>query len=253
MKQGNVQEPDEVSQAEKTDTMMQIRQEGLRPFGNAYQQDNALQRYIIGKTVPHHELQLELEAYAAQHHVPIISRDSLDMIMTLLRIHRPKHILEFGTAIGYSAIMMASAARDVQVTTFERDEARYEQAMDNIRRADLTDRIHAHLCDAQQAAALIAQSQYDFVFIDAAKAQYQRFFDMVYDYVVPGGVIVSDNIFYREMVCLESERDVPKRDRTIYKRMRAYLDFLKNHPERFFTSLVPIGDGLAITYKREKE
>lgn len=214
--------------------------------------NDIVSEYIIEKTYEDFELQLEMEAYAKENVVPIVSRDTLAFIKTMLEIKKPKKILEFGTAIGYSSIMMCHTLNsDCKITTVERNEKRYQKAMKNIKKAGYEDNISVIHMDALDSAELITKDSYDLVFIDAAKGQYKLFFDMIYDNVVSDGIIISDNIFHKSMVCEKDIADVERRQRTIYRRMNEYLDFLTKPNEKFCTSLIPIGDGLAITYKRK--
>lgn len=216
---------------------------------------NLIDAYIEEKTFEFSPLQLEMEAYAREHHVPIISRDSLDLLISLLKIKKPRRVLEFGTAIGYSAILMAMQLEGgAKIISFERNEPRYERALENIEKANLKDRIQVYNMDAAEANHILDGQSFDFVFIDAAKGQYQVFFDMVYDKLAAGAIIVSDNIFHKGLVCIKDAQDVDKRQRTIYRRMNDYLGYLKSKEKKneFFTSLIPIGDGIAITYKNER-
>ena len=215
--------------------------------------DNIIGEYIKGKTFEFLPQQLEMESYARDHHIPIVSRDSLDLIVSLLKIKKPKSILEFGTAIGYSAILMAyHTDEDTQIITLERDKDRYDVAMDNISKVGFNHRIKVYNMDAMEARELFEEEEFDFVFIDAANGQYKVFFDLVYDRIASGGIIVSDNILHKGLVCAADIKDVDKRHRTIYKRMNSYLDFLKSKESDSFTSLIPIGDGIAITHKNER-
>lgn len=213
--------------------------------------EEQISTYIKNKTFSFCPLQEEMEAYAEAHHVPIISRDSLDFLVMLLKLKKPKKILEIGTAIGYSSIVMASVLTDdAKITTLERDRARYDMAIENIKKAGLEDIIQVRYIDARESREILQGEKYDFVFIDAAKGQYQLFFDLIFDLVEDGGIIVSDNIFYKGMVCASDINDIDRRQRTIYKRMNQYLTFLKTKNDAHDTALVPIGDGLAITYKK---
>lgn len=214
---------------------------------------NKTDEFIIKKTFPFFPLQLEMEDYAREHHVPIISRDSLDFLISILKLKKPKSVLEFGTAIGYSSIVMAShLEKDARILTFERNVPRFNLALENIKKANFENMIEVCNMDATEADGYLTDKKFDLVFIDAAKGQYQLFFDLAYDLVEPGGVIVSDNIFHKGVVFEEDVMQVDKRQRTIYKRMNAYLDFLKTKNSDFFTSLIPIGDGIALTYKNER-
>ncbi len=206
-------------------------------------------QFITSKTYPLFSTQLQLEDYAKQNNIPIISRDSLDLLLLLIKTKKPKRILELGTAIGYSAIAMAMCAdKDTRIISIERDELRYQEALSNIQSLGLEQVITVYNSDIFEAKEILTGETFDMVFIDAAKGQYQSFFDMVFPITLPGGIIISDNIFFKGIVLGKDEKNIEKRNRTIYKRMNAYLDFLKGD-ERLFTSLVPIGDGIAITYK----
>lgn len=214
--------------------------------------NDIVSEYIIEKTYADFELQLEMESYAKENVVPIVSRDTLAFIKTLIEIKKPKKILEFGTAIGYSSIMMCHTLNEnCTITTVERNEKRYLKAIENIKKAGYENKISVIHADALDTKDILTKQTYDLVFIDAAKGQYKLFFDMIYDNVVPDGIIISDNIFHKSMVCEKDIADVERRQRTIYRRMNEYLDFLTKPSEKFSTSLIPIGDGLAITYKRK--
>lgn len=212
-----------------------------------------IKEYIIEKTFSISNLQLEMEKFAVQNHVPIITRDSLDLLISLIKIKKPKQILEFGTAIGYSSIIMANYLdKDAKIITVERNQARYDQAISNIKKSGLEDKITVYHMEALEIKELIKDIQFDMVFIDAAKGQYRLFFDMIFEQVNPSGIIVSDNIFHKGMVCEKDKSKVIRRQRTIYNRMNDYLSFLKEENNRFYTCLIPIGDGMAITYKNER-
>lgn len=213
--------------------------------------NDKVKKYIIDKTHPACDIQIEMELYAKENVVPIVTRDTLSILKTIAEINKPYSILEFGTAIGYSSIMLCAALRgNCKITTIERNEKRYLKAMEYVKRSGYEDKIEIINIDALEAKEAIGNNLYDLVFIDAAKGQYQLFFDMIFDKVKPGGIIISDNIFHKGMVCEPEISSVERRQRTIYRRMNQYLDYLTTENELFFTSLIPIGDGLAVTYKR---
>lgn len=217
-------------------------------MGNIYRKK--VENFIIERTYSDSELQSEMEVYAKENHVPIISRDSLGVLTNIIRISKPNTILEFGTAIGYSSIMMMAALEGmVTIHSFERNLKRYETALENIKKSGY-ENINVYNLDATTAYELLHNQNFDMVFIDAAKGQYQLFFDMVYDKVNPGGIIISDNIFHKGMVCEIDIQNVERRQRTIYRRMNDYLDFLTSPNDKFYSCLIPIGDGMAITYKK---
>lgn len=212
-----------------------------------------VKQYIENRTFSFFSNQLEMEAYAKTNKIPIISRDSLDLLISIIKIKKPKKILEFGTAIGYSAIAMAIAAgEDSSVITFERDEIRYLEAIQNIEKSELKNRIKVYHSDIFDSKDLLQNENFDFVFIDAAKGQYRLFFDLIFEQLDDGGVIISDNILHKGLVLAEDASQVDRKRRTIYRRMTDYVNFLKEDNEKFFTSLIPIGDGIAITYKKER-
>lgn len=210
-------------------------------------------KYIEKNTFSFFEMQKEMEDYAQEYNVPIITKDSLDLLMSFVKIKKPKKIFEFGAAIGYSAIAMAVGSSCSHITTIERDLQRYNLALENISKMNLQNRIKIYNVDAKDSCEIIKQEMYDLVFIDAAKGHYREYFDMIFENVNKGGIILSDNIFYKGLIFEENASDVEKKQRTIYKRMTEYIKFLKSNNENFFTSLVPIGDGIAITYKCERE
>lgn len=195
----------------------------------------------------------EMEQYAKEYYVPIISPESLRFLETILLLHKPKKILEIGTAIGYSALNFCRILKgDCTVTTYERNQKRYDTAKAFITRSEYSNNIDVVYSDATEGIDL-RDAIYDMAFIDAGKSQYQFFFDQIYPHIKKGGILVSDNVLFRGEVCQKSELDVTKRNRTIYRRMNNYLSFLMTENNRFHTSLIPIGDGMAVTIKMEDE
>ncbi len=188
----------------------------------------------------------ELENYAKENKVPIIEPEIAQLIRFLLKLHRPKEILEVGTAIGYSAITMAETLKkDFQITSLEKDPLMIDLAMLNIEKAGFKKEIKIIEGDALDTFPHLTK-QYDFIFLDAAKGQYIEFMDYSLKLLEPGGIIVSDNVLYKGLVAQKSE--VKRRQRTLVTRLRAYLDLI-NHIEGVTSSVIPIGDGLALTYK----
>lgn len=191
-------------------------------------------------------LMLDMEAYAQEHSVPIVQKEVAQLINVLLKLQKPKNILEVGTAIGYSAILMAKASGDsCNVTTVERNPIMAEQARVNIEKAGLQGSIRVIEDDAIEALKLI-DGEYDLIFMDAAKGQYMQFYDMVIDKLKVGGLLISDNILYKGMVA--SDEFAVRRKKTIIKRMRSYIDYICS-ADYIETSVIPIGDGVALSYK----
>ena len=192
-----------------------------------------------------------IEKYAHENYVPIIRKEMESMLKVLINITRPESILEIGTAIGYSAIIMAGAMpENCHITTIENYEKRIPIALDNIEKSGYSDRIRLIEGDALKVLPELNE-KYDFVFMDAAKGQYMNYLEMIMDKVNEGGVIVCDNVL-QEGDIVKSRYGIERRNRTIHSRMREYLYTLKNMPE-FETTVVPIGDGITISVRTGKE
>lgn len=192
---------------------------------------------------------LQLEKYAQENHVPIIDRVSMQFLVQLLHIHRPNHILEVGTAIGYSALRMHETMPNASITTIEKNQTMFEIAQHNIGHFAQNDMIHIIEDDATEALNRLRRrgKQYDFVFIDAAKGQYETYFKAIHPMLDTGAIIVSDNVLFRNYVA-EKDENVPKRYRTLVRKLKAYNEFVMQH-ERYKSSIVPVGDGMMISLK----
>lgn len=188
---------------------------------------------------------LEQEAHAEG--IPIVQLPSAQLIRLLLLTHRPKRILEVGTAIGYSTIWLAEAAPDAQIVTMEMDEGRIKRARDNFAEAGVSERIELREGDA--TLGLPAGYQFDCLFIDAAKGQYQKFLELYLPLLSPGGLVISDNVLFRGLVANRDEAN--KRQRPLVEKIDRFNHYLVNHPQ-LETAVVPIGDGIAISIKLEK-
>lgn len=208
--------------------------------------DNFVEEYIRETLEKNDGILSEMEIYAKENDVPIIHKEVSELLKVLLKIKKPKKILEIGCAIGYSSILFSKVLDgDVQIITTERNPIMLEKAVENIKSAGLEEKIKILVGNAEETLADIDE-EFDFVFIDAAKGQYKLFFDLIINKVKVGGVIVSDNILYKGMIA--SDEYVVRRKKTIVKRMRDYLKYICSE-EGLTTSLIPIGDGVAITYK----
>lgn len=179
--------------------------------------------------------------------VPVIRRASRELLAAELLIKNPANILEIGTAVGYSALFMASCLKNALITTMELDEKRIEIAEKNISRMNMNDRIKVLAGDAGELLKTLDDSCYDFIFVDAAKGQYINYYEDIIRVTSENAVIISDNIL-QEGEILESHYTVEKRNRTIHDRMREYL-YKITHDERVRTSILPVGDGMAVTVK----
>lgn len=184
-----------------------------------------------------------IEAYAHANSVPIMERESIELLKSLIKIKKPKRILELGTAIGYSAIIMCLLDGDIRVTSMDRSEAFVEVARKNIKAFGLEDRIDIVFGDISQTLEDIGGA-YDLLFFDAAKGHYQEYFDKSVRLMKEGSLIFSDNVLFKGRIANDSLVD--KRQKTITKRMRSYLEFLTSSPG-IHTVVIPIGDGVAIS------
>lgn len=190
----------------------------------------------------------ELEVYALENNVPIVHKEVAEFLKVLLKVQKPKRILEVGCAIGYSSILFASTiGKDVEIITVERNEKMIEKAKENIRLAGLENNITILEGDAEEVLKEVS-GEFDMIFLDAAKGQYKLFYDMVIDKLKVDGLLISDNILYKGMVAHDDF--VIRRKKTIVKRMRNYLDYICKC-DYLSTSLMPIGDGVALSYKEK--
>lgn len=192
---------------------------------------------------------IEMEKYAKEHNVPIIEKDSIKFIMKYIKLNNVKKILELGTAIGYSGILMVSASEGVELTTIERDEKRYMEALKNVKKCGLEKQIEIVFQDALDVN-LVGRT-YDLIFIDAAKGQYIKFFEKFSHYLSPGGVIITDNINFHGLVGNRTE-DMSKNLNSLVSKIEDYIEFLKTNQE-FTTKFYDIGDGLSISYKKDEK
>lgn len=192
-----------------------------------------------------------IEQEALDTFVPIIRKEMQSFLKVLLAIKKPKRILEVGTAVGFSAILMSEyAPEDCRITTIEKYEKRIPIARENFKRAGREDKITLIEGDALEVMRGLTES-YDFIFMDAAKAQYITYLPEVLRLLTPEGVLVSDNVL-QDGDIIESRFAVERRNRTIHSRMREYLYELKHHPQ-LLTSIIPLGDGVALSTKRREE
>lgn len=191
----------------------------------------------------------DMERYAEVNNVPIIERDSIEFIRKYIELNNVKSILELGTAIGYSAILMASVAEDVEVTTIERDDKKYREAVKNVNACGLDKRIEIVFNDALDVN--LAGHKYDLIFIDAAKGQYIKFFEKFENYLNPGGVIITDNIKFHGLV-ENKDKIESKNVLGLVTKIEKYIEFLKENDE-YTTKFYDIGDGLSVSYRKNDE
>ncbi len=195
------------------------------------------------------EVIMEMERYAEANNVPIIELDSIKFIMKYIKLNNVKTVLEIGTAIGYSAILMANATDTVEITTIEKDEKRYREAVKNVNSCGLDKRIEIVYNDALEVN--LAGHSYDLIFIDAAKGGYIKYFEKFCNYLNPGGVIITDNLKFHGLVKNKSSIK-SKNLKGIVDKIEKYIEFLDNNKD-YVTKYYDIGDGLSVTFKKNNE
>lgn len=189
----------------------------------------------------------QMKDYAIQHNVPILEDVSMEVLLSIIKLKKPKTILEIGTAIGYSAIRMAKACPESTIISCDIDEERLAVASAFLQNSGLADRISFIHGDALDYVDEIENgAPYDLVFIDAAKGQYKRYFKAFAPMLAQHGVVVSDNVFFQGMV--PGSVPPPKKYRTMIKRLREYNEYL-TRAKQFDTSFYAVGDGLAVSIK----
>ncbi len=209
--------------------------------------DERMLDYILSLDKDASPLVRTIEQEAIRDYVPIIRKESQSLLRVLLKIKKPGQVLEVGTAIGFSAILMGECLPESShLTTIEKYEKRIPIAKENFKRAGMEDKITLLEGDAVEVLKGL-EGPYDFIFMDAAKGQYIHFLPEVLRLLAPGGILVSDNVLQDGDV-VESRYAVVRRNRTIHSRMREYLWTLK-HMEGMETMVLPIGDGMTVSVK----
>lgn len=189
----------------------------------------------------------ELEEYAQANHVPIVPPETAAFLKVLVGLYQPKRILEAGTAIGYSAMIMAGAMGEQGILdTIEIDEDMADQARKNINRMGMEHRIRILGGDALEVMQCLT-SPYDMIFLDAAKGQYTEYLPEAMRLLKNGGVLISDNVLYKGLVTINGP--VAHKHRTITMKLRDYL-FEICHDDRLQTAIIPIGDGMAVSVRK---
>lgn len=210
--------------------------------------DERLVTYINSLDTGNTEIldQIEKEAIAAC--VPIIRKEMQSFLKLLLAMQKPMRILEVGTAVGFSTILMAQyAPADCKIVTIENYEKRIPVAKENFKRAGKDEQITLLEGDAMQILPTLS-GEFDMIFMDAAKGQYINFMPDILRLLKSGGVLVSDNVL-QDGDIIESHYIVERRNRTIYKRMREYMYEL-THNEGLVTAVLPVGDGITVSAKK---
>lgn len=188
----------------------------------------------------------KMEKYADEKGIPIMEKDGINFLSEFVKLNKIKNILEIGSAIGYSAINMALASNDVNITTIERDKDRYIEAVKNIKSANLDHRITLVLADALD---FNTDEKFDLIFIDAAKSQYLKFFNKFSNNLKPKGYVVTDNIKFHGLAFSDKSK-LSRNLRQLLTKLENYVNFLNNNKD-FKTRFFDIGDGIAISRRRK--
>lgn len=194
---------------------------------------------------------VQLEKKGLDANVPIVSWEVAKLLKFLVGLTGAQNILEIGTAIGYSTLWLASgiAHQEGRVTTIEIQKERMEEAQANVNEAGLREKVEFILGDAKEVLPNLV-GPYDYIFLDSAKGQYINLLPECLRLLQPGGLLITDNVYFRGMV--KGDAPINPRFKTIVKRLREYLKTLEDHPQ-LMTTILPIGDGLALSYKKAGE
>ena len=206
-----------------------------------------MEQFIRGLIPEHKGILKDLEDFAIENRVPIVQREVAKFLEFMVQMKKPKKILELGTAIGYSSILMnISSGMNAEIITIERDKTMVEYAKANIEKHGLQNKITVLEGDCLEILENL-NDEFDFIFMDAGKGHYNHFLPHCLRLLKDDGVIVADNVLFRGMVA--SKELVKRRKITIVKRMLSYLE-LVSKDEGLITSVIPMGDGIAVTTRR---
>lgn len=206
-----------------------------------------MEEYIRGLIKDRDGILKEIEDFARENGVPIVQKETGVFLEFMTSMKKPKRILELGTAIGFSSILMYEAAgTEPDIVTIERDEKMIELANVNLNKFNLSDKIKIEQGDCLDVLENLNEP-FDLIFMDAGKGHYNHFLPHCLRLLKEDGIIVADNVLFRGMVA--SQELVKRRKITIVKRMRTYLE-LVTQDKNLITSVIPMGDGIAVTKRR---
>jgi len=212
-----------------------------------------MEKYLRNLIDENEEPLKKMEEYSVENHVPIVQKEVANFLKVMLAIKKPKKILELGTAIGYSSILMSRELnKQCEIVTIDRNDEMVEIAQDNINKHGYGENItiiHEECLEALEKMAETQKGEYDFIFMDAGKGHYNHFLPYCLELLKDDGIIISDNVLFRGMVA--SDDLVIRRKITIVKRMRKYLEMISKD-ENLLTTIIPMGDGIAITTRRDR-
>jgi len=189
---------------------------------------------------------ISMRKYAIENNVPIIKDDGLIFLKQIIKLSNAKEILEVGTAIGYSAINMASL--NAHITTIERDEKMYNMAIENINNTNNKENIDVIFGDALEVYDKIKNKNFDLIFIDAAKGQYKKFFELYTPLLNKNGIVVCDNMTFHNLLDADTS-NMSRSLRGLVNKLKMFTDYLLDNDD-FETSIYNIGDGIAISIKK---
>lgn len=205
---------------------------------------------FIREILPKFEYPLsEIEKYAIFNHIPIIKPEVASFLSLIIKTKQPKSILEIGSAIGYSTIIMAKSYDKAHIVTVERDMDRVQLARENFDKVMVSDRVEI-ICGEGQDVLPNLNNKYDLIFVDASKGHYKEFYEEAMRLLDVNGIFICDNILYKGHVV--NEVNVKHKRRTIVYRMREFIEILKNNCN-LTTAILPLGDGLSVSIKEEKQ
>lgn len=187
-----------------------------------------------------------LEEYASNNNIPIMQKEGINFILEFIEKNKIKNILEIGTAIGYSAIRMALVSDDIKIISIERDKERYLEAVKNIKKLNLENRITVLFKDALETTI---NDKFDLILIDAAKAQNKKIFLKYENNLYDGGYIITDILKFHGYVDMDIKEIKSKNIRGLVKKITAYIQFLKEN-NKYETSFYELGDGLSISRRK---
>lgn len=195
-----------------------------------------------------HKIIKEMYQYAHKNNIPIMQEDGLEFLTNYIKENNVKNILEIGTAIAYSTCRMALLDKDISITTIERDKERYEEAKKNVASLKLEKQINLIYGDAE---TIELAGSYDLIFIDAAKAQNEKFFEKFKQNLTSSGTIITDNLNFHGLVAQDEKTIESRNVRGIVRKIKSYINFLKENTS-FTTTFYDIGDGISVSIPKER-
>ena len=207
--------------------------------------DAHLARTVKSNTLSFDEYLLQMREYAVENHVPVIKDDGLVLLSQIIKMSKTKEVLEIGTAIGYSAICMSKLC--CNVTTIERDQDMYDEAMKNIKNTN-SNSINVIFGDALEQFDNLKNKKFDLIFIDAAKGQYKKFFEIYTPLLNDNGIVVCDNMIFHNSVNMDTS-EMSRSLRGLVNKLKMFTEYLIDNKD-FDTTIYEIGDGMAVSIKK---